>query len=86
MPGEVSWVLVTLPQDLSEAIRAQPREPRPGFGSLRVEVTCGSSVWKTSIFPSAEFQSYVLPVKKAVRVAEGVVVPDEVTFSITLLE
>ena len=31
----------------------------------------GGSVWRTSLFPSAEAGAYVLPVKKAVRVAEG---------------
>jgi hypothetical protein len=86
MPKTASVVFVTLPEDLSEEIRSQPREPRPGFGSLRVEVTCGSSVWKTSIFPSTGARYYVLPVKKAVRVAEGIAVPDEAEFSIQLLE
>ena len=42
-----------------------------GFGSVRVEVTVGETVWRTSLFPSAEAGAYVLPVKKAVRVAEG---------------
>ena len=86
MEHTASVVFVTLPPDVSEDIRSQPREPRPGFGSLRVEVTCGSSVWRTSIFPSAGQRYYVLPVKKAVRLAEGIEVPDEVTFSITLLD
>ena len=31
----------------------------------------GETVWRTSLFPSAEAGAYVLPVKKAVRVAEG---------------
>ena len=38
---------------------------------MRVEVTVGATVWRTSLFPSAEAGAYVLPVKKAVRVAEG---------------
>ena len=84
--GEASWVFVTLPQDLSDSIRDLPREPRPGFGSLHVEATIGTTTWKTSIFPTANGGSYVLPVKKAVRVAEGVAVLDSVTVSITVLD
>jgi hypothetical protein len=34
-------------------------------------VTIGSSRWRTSIFPDKQRATYVLPVKKAVRAAEG---------------
>jgi len=66
-PG--SWHFVSLPFALADEIEASA-VPR-GFGSVRVEVTVGSSTWRTSVFPSAEEKTYVLPVKKAVRVAEG---------------
>ena len=84
--GEGSWVFVTVPRDASDSIRSVPREPRPGFGSLRVEVTLGTSVWKTSIFPDSKTKCYVLPVKKAVRAAQGVEVPDVVDVTIELME
>jgi hypothetical protein len=41
---------------------------------VRVEVRIGTSVWKTSIFPSKTSKAYVLPVKAAVRMAEKLVV------------
>ena len=84
--GEGSWVFVTVPREASDSIRSVPREPRPGFGSLRVEVTLGSSVWKTSIFPEAKSRCYVLPVKKAVRAAQGVQPPDTVEVAIELID
>ena len=84
--GEGSWVFVTVPREASDSIRSVPREPRPGFGSLRVEVTLGTSVWNTSIFPDSKTKCYVLPVKKAVRAAQGVEVPDVVDVTIELLE
>ena len=84
--GEGSWVFVTVPREASDSIRSVPREPRPGFGSLRVEVTLGTSVWKTSIFPDSKTTCYVLPVKKAVRAAQGVEVPDVVDVTIELME
>lgn len=45
--------------------------PREGFGSVRVQATVGSTTWHTSLFPDATTGSFVLPVKKPVRLAEG---------------
>jgi hypothetical protein len=41
-----------------------------GFGSLKVRVTIGDSHFATSVFPSKE-TGWMLPVKAAVRKAEG---------------
>ena len=65
-----AWFFVSLPFDASDDIEAR-RVPGKGFGSVRVEVTIGSSTWRTSVFPSAEEKTYVLRVKKAGRTAEG---------------
>ena len=37
---------------------------------MRVEVTLGTSTWRTSVFPD-KARGYVLPVKSAVRRREG---------------
>jgi hypothetical protein len=76
--GGTSWVLVTLPEEASAAIDAVARPPKPGFGSIRVDVTLGGSRWSTSIFPDSKVGRYILPIKKAVRKAEGVDVGDTV--------
>ena len=67
-----AWFFVSLPFDVADAIEDETG-PRPGFGSVRVEVSVGTSTWRTSVFPSAAERTLVLPVKKAVRVAEGLV-------------
>ena len=72
--GDASWHFLTLPQDLSAKIKFFSAQPKRGFGSVRVEVRIGTSVWKTSIFPSKTSKAYVLPVKAAVRAAENLVV------------
>jgi hypothetical protein len=64
-----AWFFTSLPEDLSEAIREIPR-PSRGFGSVRVIARIGGTQWRTSIFPSSD-GTYVLPLKKAVRDAEG---------------
>ena len=68
---EQEWVFVALPAELSADIREIPR-PRRGFGSVRVEARIGLSRWRTSIFPDASQGGYVLPLKRAVREAEGI--------------
>ena len=68
-----AWFFVSLPFEVSDEIEAAtgPAGSARGFGSVRVEVTLGTSTWRTSVFPSSEQRTYVLPVKKSVRVAEG---------------
>ena len=68
---EQEWVFVALPAELSADIREIPR-PRRGFGSVRVEARIGLSRWRTTIFPDASQGAYVLPLKRAVREAEGI--------------
>lgn len=65
-----AWFFVSLPFEVADAIEEETG-PRKGFGSVRFEVSVGSSTWRTSVFPSVEEKTFVLPVKKAVRVAEG---------------
>ena len=67
-PG--SWHFLTLPAELSEDITLEAG-PRKGFGSVRVEVSIGSTTWHTSLFLDAAAGTFVLPVKKQVRQAEG---------------
>ncbi len=66
-----TWTFVTLPHDVADEVLDRGEHVARGFGSLRVEVTVGATTWRTSIFPDSSARSYVLPVKKAVRTAEG---------------
>jgi hypothetical protein len=68
--GKAAWYFVTLPHEVADDVDEITSDTRRGFGSVRVEVTIGSSTWNTSIFPDTKSESFVLPVKKAVRVAE----------------
>ena len=68
---EGAWHFATVPEDVSDEVDEVVGDATGGFGSVRVEVTLGRSVWRTSLFPSAQVGAYVLPVKKAVRTSEG---------------
>ena len=79
------WFFVTVPEEYGDDIREVPRMPR-GFGAVRVRVTVGGSTWSTSVFPDSKQGSYVLPVKKAVRTAEGIGEGDDVEVALEVLD
>ncbi|WP_448006070.1 DUF1905 domain-containing protein [Agromyces bauzanensis] len=79
------WFFVTLPEEAASDIREVPRMPR-GFGSVRVRATVGSTTWSTSVFPDSKLGSYVLPVKKAVRTAEGLERGDDVGVQLEVMD
>ena len=80
-----TWVFVSLPVEASDEIRDAAGDRLRGFGSLRVRVTIGTSVWQTSIFPDKSSGAYVLPLKRAIRKAEALDVGDTATVSVELL-
>jgi hypothetical protein len=53
---------------------------------VRVEVMVGATSWATSLFPDKGSGAYVLPVKRQVRVQEGLSSGDDVTVRLALLE
>lgn len=78
-----SWRFVTLPVDVSQAIRTLiPKTP--GFGAVRVVATIGKTTWSTSLFPSKEQGGFVLPVKADVRKRERLNDGDEVKVAVEL--
>ena len=77
-PGADGWHFVSLPPEISTDITDISTGIRRGFGSVRVAVTVGSTSWRTSIFPDSKTGTYLLPVKKAVRVAERLEVGDQI--------
>jgi hypothetical protein len=53
---------------------------------VRVRVTVGGSTWGTSIFPDSAPGCYVLPLKRAVRQAEGLEAGNVVTVTDELVD
>ena len=80
-----SWHFLTLDGEVPEAIHALALVRRlegsrkRGWGSIKVRATVGETSWETSIFPAKKLGGWLLPVKAAVRKAEGLVAGDLVT-------
>ena len=84
--GPAAWHFVTVPVAISDEIDARTHGLTNGFGSVRVRVRIGGSEWMTSLFPDSKQQAYVLPMKKAVRQAEGLTAGDDVSVTLELIE
>jgi hypothetical protein len=89
--GNGSWHFLSIDGEAAETIRAHEAMRRlelgkgRGFGSVKVAAAIGKSRWTTSVFPSAPHKGYVLPVKAAVRKAEGIAAGDMVEVVLELL-
>ena len=84
--GDSAWHFITLPFDQADEIDERTTATQGGFGSVKVRVTVGHTTWTTSLFPSSGQESYILPVKAAVRKAEGLTEGDLVTVALELVE
>jgi len=84
--GPAAWYFVSLPPDCADAVADTVVADSRGFGSVRVEVTIGSSRWRTSLFPDRRRGTYVLPVKKSVRTAEGLEDGSRADVSVVVLD
>jgi hypothetical protein len=80
---------VRIPPEAAEQIAAHELErrlelgKRRGFGSVKVTVSLGNCTWQTSLFPNKD-GSWFLPIRKPVRVAEGLEYGDEVAVELEL--
>ena len=83
--GDAPWHFLTVPEEISDEIEFRTSERRTGFGAVRVEVTVGSTTWRTSLFPDKGRQAYVLPVKKEVRDREQLAVGDELSVTVEVV-
>jgi len=83
--GDAAWFFLSLPDEVADDIEERFGHLAAGFGSLRVEVTIGETTWQTSVFPDTKRSTYVLPVKKAVRKAEGLTGGSTATVRLTVI-
>lgn len=76
--GPTSWYFISLPEAVADEIEEFHGHQAGGFGSVKVEVTVGGTTWSTSLFPDRKRGTYMLPMKKPVRIAEDLEVGDAV--------
>jgi hypothetical protein len=80
--GPAPFHFVTVPDEQSAAIEAVSSMVTYGWGVIPVKVRIGRTDFTTSLFPRGEL--YLVPIKDAVRRAEGLVLGDDVTVHLRL--
>ena len=83
--GAGAWTFVSVPADQADDIRGLTEGRRRGCGSVKVRAAINDSRWSTSVFPDGSRGTFILPVKKSIRVAEGVEAGDAVTVVLELV-
>ena len=67
--GPSPFHFVTVPEELCEALDATAGLVSYGWGMIPVRVSIGQTAWTTSLWPKDG--RYIVPLKTAVRRAEG---------------
>jgi hypothetical protein len=80
--GPAPWYFVTVPEEECAELAAAAPVVSYGWGMVPVTVRIGETVWSTSLFP--QDGQYVVPVKAAVRRAEGLLEGDSVTLRLAV--
>ena len=80
--GPAPHHFVSMPPQASAEIAEDAGILSYGWGAIPVAVRIGGTSFTTSIFPKDG--AYIVPIKVAVRRAEGIDVGDEVTLEVTL--
>ncbi|MFE3639031.1 DUF1905 domain-containing protein [Streptomyces cellostaticus] len=80
--GPSPFHFVAVPEDESADIRQIASAVTYGWGVVPVDARIGGSGFSTSLFPRDG--GYLLPLKKAVRVSQGLSAGDEVTVTMTV--
>lgn len=75
--GPAPYYFVTVPDEGCAAIADAAALVTYGWGMIPVTATLGDTTWTTSLWPKDD--TYVVPLKVAVRRAEAVDVDDTVT-------
>jgi len=81
--GPAPYFFVTVPPDEAEELQEAAAMVSYGWGMIPVKVLIGETEWTTSLWPRDG--SYVVPLKDAIRKAEGIGEGDEVLIGLTVV-
>lgn len=80
--GPAPFFWLALPANVCDYVRDEAAEASYGWGAVPVSVRIGATEWETSLLPRDG--GYVLPIKKDVRICEGVEEGDEVAVAMSV--
>lgn len=80
--GPAPFYFVATPEEVTDDIDQLAPQLTYGWGVIPVQVRLGATSWSTSLFPREG--TYLIPLKVAVRRAEGVDLGDHVTLTLSV--
>jgi hypothetical protein len=80
--GPSPYHFITVPEEACAGLRAVSGIVSYGWGMIPVNVRIGESAFETSLFPKDG--GYIVPIKDAVRHAEGLSVGDAVAVNLAI--
>lgn len=80
--GPAPYHFVTVTEEASADLRALSPMVSYGWGVIPVHIRIGATEWETSLFPKDG--RYAVPIKDAVRHAEGLAIGDIVTLELAI--
>jgi len=80
--GPAPYYFISVPDEACAGIHAVAPVVTYGWGVIPVSVQIGLTTWKTSLFPKDG--GYLVPIKDAVRKAEGLAEGDTATVNLAI--
>jgi hypothetical protein len=78
-PGDGGWHFINVDKKISEKIRSVYKK-----GFVYVVAKIGKTSWDTALFPHRQSASYLLSIKKNVRIKEGILEGDTVKINLKI--
>ncbi len=76
------WHFLSLPEKTSEEIRTLFKSSEEGWGRLKATAKIGASEWNTAIWFDTKRNTYLLPIKAAIRIKENLEIESEIVVNI----
>ncbi len=76
--------LVSLPNKMSIEIRDNFKHLEEGWGRMKVTAKIGNSEWQTAIWFDTKHDTYLLPLKAAIRKKEKIVLNEDTNITILI--
>jgi hypothetical protein len=80
--GPAPFHFIAVPEELCVGLRAVSTVVSYGWGMIPVRARIGGTAWETSLFPKDG--RYVVPIRDAIRTAEGLALGDSVTVELAV--
>ncbi len=78
------WFFVSLPVEISKEIRDSLKWMEEGWGRLKTLAKINNTEWETAIWFDTKRQTYLLPLKAAVRKKENLKIENNIQITICI--